>query len=319
MNNYKELIGLIKKYKKTKIWQKIDGDDIFRIKGYKKPVYVSILGKNKECTDLNIFYGKEELYIQYDMIYGEYVGFPDNCHRLTCYKFIIDDTKGILDKEEGQRLSKNNLNRNILATRYQANKKPRLVTEEEAELLINIMKDLLKIIDYINETNFSFPEKLNIAEKYAFEVKDDKVTYKVEKFPIEREIKVKSKKLDEEKISKINFYKQKGTFGVGLFNGPFYIEEEAEFCKMMIVSDLETGEIIDMKVFSSKEEKDLASYLMDAFIKVKRYPQNIAIPSTKDFLLIQDLLVEFKINYNVDNDLYPLFMQYESARAMIGR
>ena len=29
MNNYKELIELLRKYKQTKIWKHIDGDDVY--------------------------------------------------------------------------------------------------------------------------------------------------------------------------------------------------------------------------------------------------------------------------------------------------
>lgn len=313
MNNYKELIELLRKYKQTKIWKQIDGDDIFKITGHKKPIYISILGKKGECTDLNIFYGKEELFIQYDMIYGEYVNYPDNPYRLTCFKLIIDDVKEVLSKENAKILKENHIKTDVCVLRFEEGKRPRIVTEEEASMLIKVMKDLLTIIEYMKNTAFKFSEEFILEEKYAFTVKDDKVTYKKEKFPLGHEIKAKSLALNEDILNKLLLFNQKGTFGLGMFEGPFYIEEAQEYNKLLILSDLETGMILDIKVFPRNEEANVCNFLLEAFLKIKKYPKNIAVASTKTLLLIKEVISELKINYRVDTDMNLLFEQYQGA------
>jgi len=310
MKYYQELIEILREYKKTKIWNDISGEDIFKISGYKKPMYVSILGQEGECTDLNIFYGKEELFTEYDMVYGEYANYPDKRHRLSCFKLVIDDTDLLLLPENKKILKENHIKTDVCALRFESGKNPRLVTEEEAEMLIKVMKDLLKIINYIKDTNFKFSEQLNIAEKYAFSVKDEEVTYKKEKFPLGHDIKVKTSPLNEENINKLLLFKQRGTFCLGLFEGPLYVEEAQEYCKMMILCDLDTGMILDMKVLRRKEEENIANYLLEAFLKIKRYPKNIVVASTKTLLLIEDVISELKIDYKVDTNSKILFNQY---------
>lgn len=310
MKNYKELIELLREYKKTKIWKSIDGDDIFKISGHKKPMYISILGKQGECTDLNIYRGKEELFIEYDMIYGEYVNYPDKFYRLTCFKLIIDDAKQALSPESIKKLKENHIKNDVCAMRFESGKKPRLVTEEEAEMLIKVMKDLLIIIDYMKKTDFKFDEEFNLAQKYAFLVKDNEVTYKKEQFPLGHEIKVKALPINEEILNKLLLFNQKGTFGLALFDGPFYIEEKSEYCKLLILSDLETGNILDIKAISRKEEQNVCNFLLESFFKIKKYPKNISVCSTKTLLLIKQVLSELKINYNVNIEMDILFEQY---------
>ena len=44
MENYKKLISLIEEYNKTKLWENIDGDDIFKIAGFNDEIYISMYG-----------------------------------------------------------------------------------------------------------------------------------------------------------------------------------------------------------------------------------------------------------------------------------
>lgn len=317
MNNYKELLELLKKYKQTKIWKQIDGDDIFKITGHKKPIYISILGKQGECTDLNIFYGIEELFIQYDMIYGEYANYPDNHYRLTCFKLIINDAKEVLSKENEKILKENHLKTDICVLRFENGKRPRLVTEEEASMLIKVMKDLLIIIEYMKNTDFKFNEELILEEKYAFSVKEDKVTYKKENFPLGHEIKIKKVDLNEKLLNKLLLFSQRGTFCLGLFEGPFYIEKTHEYNKLLILSDLETGTLLDIRVFARNEEANFCNFVLEAFLKIKKYPKNIVVGSTKTLLLIKQVISELKINYKIDTDIYILFQQYQEALKFI--
>ena len=76
---------------------------------------------------------------------------------------------------------------------------------------------------------------------------------------------------------------------------------------------LQTGMILDIKVFPRNEEANVCNFLLEAFLKTKKYPKNIAVASTKTLLLIKEVISELKINYRVDTDMNLLFEQYKGA------
>ncbi len=313
MKDYKRLLELIKEYKKTKIWETVSGDDVFEIKGYKKPIYIALLGQIQACNEINVYVGKEELYDQYDVLYGEYYKSPDSYFRVSCYKFIVEDPDPLLDEESKEILKKNHIKKEHAIIRLEKGKMPRLITEEEAAFLLPIMEDILKIVNYMKKENFKFPEKLDISKKYAFSTKE-KVTYKLEKFETGHDIETKEVQVNEEILNKVLIFSQKGTMGVGFFYGPFYNPEEKNFNRLLLVSDLDTGKILDAQAIAQKDQDNVVNYLLESFLKIKRYPKNIAFTSTMTFLRCQKLIGELKMNYKVDIENDLLFEQWAEMR-----
>jgi len=316
LKNYKELLNLLKVYQKIKVWEKISGDDVFQIQGYKKPIYVAILGQAKICNEINIYMNKEELYEQYDTIYGEYYKYPDIYYRVSCYKLIVEKAEELLTSESQDILRKNHIKKDMAILRIERGKMPRLVTEDEAEFLIPIMRDIIKISEYIIEKNLVFPEKIKLDEQYAFSVKE-KVSCRKKKFESGHEICEQATEIDQDILNKVLIFSQKGTFGIGLFYGPFYIEKEKEYCRLLIVSDLETGKVLEIQAIPQKEAQNLANCLLATFLKIKRYPQNIAFASTRTLLRCQKLISELKMNYKVDIEMDELFNQWLAIREYV--
>jgi len=313
MKNYKELLALLKIYQKTKVWKKISGDQIFRIQGYKKPTYVAILGQAKVCNEINIYIGKEELYGQYDTLYGDYYKHPDMYYRISCYKLVVEDGKEILTPDHKAFLKKNHLKTDQVIMRFERGKLPRIITEEEALFLIPILKDIIKISEYINNDHIQFSETIELDKQLTFSVKET-VTHKFQKFQTGHTISVKEEKINEDILNKVLIFSQKGTFGLGLFYGPFYNKEEESYNRLLIISDLDTGRVLDMQAIAQKDEVNLVNYVLESFLKIQRYPQNIAFTSTEAFLGCQTLIGELKMNYKVDIELEPLFEQWKEVR-----
>lgn len=313
MKYYKRLLELIKEYKKTKIWETVSGDDVFKIKGYKKPIYVALLGQEQSCNEINVYVGKEELYDQYDVLYGDYYRHPDAYFRISCYKLIVEDPEPFLDEEDKEILKKNHIKKDHAIIRLEKGKFPRLITEEEATFLVPIMEDIIKIVHYIKEEDLKFPEKIDLSKQYVFSTKE-KVSHKIEKFETGHDIKVKETQVNEEILNKVLIFSQKGTMGVGFFYGPFYNPEEKNFNRLLIVSDLENGNILDVQAISQKDQDNLMNYLLESFLKIKRYPKNIAFSSTMTFLRCQKLIGELKMNYKVDIENDLLFEQWAEIR-----
>lgn len=318
MKYYKELLTLIKEYKKTKVWEIISGDDIFKIQGYKKPIFVALLGQAKICNEINIYLGKEELYEQYDIIYGDYYKHPDMYYRISCYKLVVEDAKELLTPTNREILKKNHIKMDMAIMRFEKGKVPRLVTEKEAEFLLPIMKDLLKIANYIKEKNLRFPKEVKIDEQYVFSIKDE-VKHRIAKFETGHQIQVKQSKINEEILNKVLIFSKRGTFGVGFFYGPFYNSEELNYNRLLILNDLETGKILDIQSIVQREEEDLINYLLKSFLKIKRYPNRIAFSSTDTFLRCQDLIAELQMEYKIDIENELLFDQWLEIREYMER
>ncbi len=307
MKNYKELLKLIKEYEKTEIWKDISGDDIFEITGYQTPIFVSLLGQAGIIKEINIYVGENELYDQYDITYGEYQKHPDGPFRVSCYKLVVEDAEDLFSNEAKEIARKNRLPKDKAIFRLQKGCPIKLISEEEAKSLIPIMKDLLKIVDYLKKNPVKFPEQAKIDEKYAFTVRGDEVTYEKKVYPSGHLIRVESNKIDEEILNKVLIFSQKGTFGVGLFYGPFYNQEEQKYSLLLMIMDLDSGNLLDAQAIAHKDLDDVPNYLLSAFLKLQRYPEKIAFTSTDCFLRCQYLIPELKMDYKIDTEMTPLF------------
>ena len=318
MDNYKKLIELIKEYKKTEFWKIISGDDFFKIKD-KEDIFVSVMGQEGIDNSIAIYRGKDELISQLDIAFYEYQFSPDSYNRISCFKICVDDSGNLVMKEDKKKLKKNKLSTDMVALKLEAGRLPRLVTEEESLFLIDVISKIIKISEYYKEKGLTEPSDKVIDKMYVFDCENDKVSHKKTSFPKLTYKNEKTKKLDNDLVNKTLIFSQKGTFEVGLFYSPFFIEEEKSYSYMIIVMDSDSKMIIDIKLISLKNRSNFQNELLSIFESKKLYPKNLSFNGTDVLYLCKDMIQELKINFRVNSNNVDLFEVWVNMYKGLGK
>ena len=128
MKNYKKILKILQDYPKQEICEKITSNEVFQIAGYKNPIYISILGHVHKNYEINIYMNDEQLYRQYDIVYGEYQNYPDYFFRLSCYKIVFSNIDDLLGTEDRNRLKKNRMKTKPAIFHLIPGKRPAIIT-----------------------------------------------------------------------------------------------------------------------------------------------------------------------------------------------
>lgn len=313
MNNYKELLKKVSEYKDTRFWENITGDDIFKIKGYKRNIYVSIMGNANMDYGIAIFNGEEELYSQLDVSYGEYEHFPDTFNRLNMYKLQLFDVGYMLDEQDKERLSKNRIKSKDHFFKFESGYLPRLVDEEEALLLTKVLDDIISISKYLKDKKIDFMNNYYLEEIFAFEIKDGNVKHSKGIIPNKYLKKIQTEKPNEDKLNQLLLTKHTGTYHIGLFYSPFLVKGKREYYPLMLfVIDGKTNYILDAQLMQKEDVRTLPNMLLNLFAKMHTVPENISFSDSTPFLLCQELIFELKIKYTINNNDNALFEAWEA-------
>ncbi|MDD4795691.1 MAG: hypothetical protein PHG03_03930, partial [Bacilli bacterium] len=311
MENYKKLQELIKVYEETKMWERIDGDDIFKLSGFDKNVYVSIMGNAGVEYGIGIYYGDEDLLSQLDVVCGEYFRSPDSHLRLSLFKIPLGDPECMLSKADKKILKKNKIKPVNVAFRFDAGHLARIVTEEESLLLIDILNEILKVNDYIANNDIEFD--LRFAEKmYSFSEKEGKMVVKKINYPNFKVKKMKQEKLDQDLVAKGNWITKKDNYHVFLVYAPMYLIGSNQYPYLLIFQNTDTFMIIGMEVIESNDMDKIANKLLGMFIKNRIIPKSIRVNSSEVKDVCSELIEEFKIKVSIDTEIEELSFIWQS-------
>ena len=317
MDNYKKLIELLKEYKKTEFWKIISGDDFFKIKD-KEDIFVSVMGQEGIDNSIAIYRGKDELISQLDIAFYEYQFSPDSYNRISCYKICLEDSGNLVMKDDKKLLKKNKLSSDMVALKLEAGHLPRLVNEEESLFLIDVVSKIIKISEYYKGKGLTEPSDKVIDKMYVFDCNDE-VSHKKVKFPKLTFKTEKTKKLDQDLVNKTLIFSQKGTYDVGLFYSPFFIDEEKCYAYMIMVMDNDSKMIIDIKLTSLNNRSNFQNELLSIFESKKIYPKNISFNGTDVLYLCKDFIKDLKVNFRVNPNNVDLFEVWVNMYKGLGK
>lgn len=306
MENYKKLIELLKEYKETEFWKIVSGDDFFKIKD-KEDIFVSVMGQEGIDNSIAIYRGKDELISQLDIAFYEYQTSPDNYNRISCFKICLEDSGNLVMKDEKKKLKKNKLSSDLVALRLEAGHLPRVVNEEESLFLIDVVSKIIKIAKYYKVKKLTEPSHKVIDKMYVFDCNEDIVSHKKASFPKLTYKSEKTKKLDSELVNKTLIFSQKGTYNVGLFYSPFYVQEDNCYAYLILIMDNESKMLIDAHLIPLKSRDNFQNELLKLFEKKKIYPKNISFNGTDVLYLCKEMIKELKINFMVNPNNIDLF------------
>lgn len=316
MENYKKLLELLNEFEKTKLWKIVSGDVIFSLTGFKKPVYVSILG-NAGCSyGIVVYDGKKELETQLDISFGCYQNFPDNHIRISCYELCIGDTNNLLSKESKKQLKKEKISMKNAILRLKAGFLPRLVTEEESLFLIQVLEKIIVLAHSLIENNKTFLEEPDFMMMDQFKIEEFTVTHKKIPFPTFTESIPKVKKLKSENLNKLLLLGKTLEINVGLFYCPVYITEEVPcYPYLLMVEEKTTGLLLGFQMLKHEEKNNIGNTLLEILESRHFVPSKINFSSEEVELLCRDVLDELKIKSSVNLNMQSLYeawhMMYE--------
>lgn len=299
MENYKKLVGLIEEYEKTRLWENLDGDDIFKITGFDDEIYVSICGKLGEDFSITIYKGFEELETQIDVAMGWYQGYMDSAYRLSCYKISLSDPENFLDEIEAKKLKTNRLpiKENVIL-RMQTGKKIRLADEKESLFLIEVMNKILRIVQVIKENRKMFDNYSFIRDMMEFDIKNNKVEFKKRDILSKKQLPLTKKveqNIDYDKIQQVLKLKKANKYHVLFFYAPFFVKDINEYPKILVILNERTGEIKNMTTVATRDFKNISNMFLDLLIKSKINPREIFFNDN----IISNLLCDVKHEIDV--------------------
>lgn len=312
MDNYRELLKKAEEYKKTKFWSYISGDDIFKIKGYDRNVYVSVMGSVGVNYGIAIFKGDDELFSQLDATFGEYEKFPDMFNRLEMYKVELFDVGHMLNDQDKKKLSKYGIKSKDHVFKLEPGFLPRIVGEDECKFIMNVLDDIILIAKYILKKKLEMIDQILLEKMYAFDIKDGVVKHSKINYPTKQDKKIKTEELDNSIVSKLLMTKQRGTYHVGLFYSPDFIREERWYYPLMLfVVEEKSRMILGVTMIKKEEISNVPNKLIDIFAKNNLVPENISFTDEPLSLLCKDVLIELKIKYTIDDEDELLFDIWE--------
>ena len=317
MDNYKKLQELIKEYENTKIWKYVDGDDIFKLDGFDEQIYVSIMGRAGLDCSIAIYYGEQDLLSQMDISFGQYKNSPDAFLRLSAYKIEIGDPGNLLNKEDKKQLKKHNIKPKNVTIRLDAGKTPRLITEEETLFLIDILKRIIAIANYIINRDFKI-ELVKPKYMYCFNDNEGTIIAKQIKWPILKYEFTNQQKLNQDLIGQMTWINNTKTLEIGMFYLPMFIEETKSYPRIIIIYDGESDLIIDMIIVNDNEIDMIAHNILKSLINRKTKPSKITFNSNEIVDICKDIIMEFELLFRVDENMDNLFDiwidMYENAK-----
>lgn len=312
MNNYIKLLEKIEEYKKTKFWTYIDGDDIFKIKGYKNNIYVSIMGNAKIDYGIAIYNGEEELFTQLDTTFGEYREFPDIFNRVEMYKIQLFDVGHLLNNHDKKKLTKNKIKSKDHAFKLESGYLPRVVDEDECQFIMDVLDDIILIAGYIYDVKLKMIEQEYIEKMYAFDIKDGVVKHSKINYPTKQNKKIKIEKINSSIINKLLMTRQQGIYHIGLFYSPVFVTEERNYYPLMLfIVEEHSGLILGLTLIKREEISTVANKIGEIFAKNHLVPENICFSDSSLVYLCEELLVELKVRYIIDNTDELLFDIWE--------
>lgn len=311
MQNYKKLLELLSEYEKTKIWKIFSGDVIFSLAGFKKPVYVSILGNAGYSLGLVVYDGKKELEKQLDVSFGCYQNFPDNFVRISCYEICIGDIKNLLTKESKEQLKKEKISSKNAIFRLEEGYLPRLVTEKESEFLIQVLEKIIILSHYLIEKNQSFLESPDFVYMDQFKIDNLTVVHKKIPFPTFSNKLPKVKKVNEENINKLLLLGKTLEINVGLFYAPMYIEEKNPYYPFLfIIENTKTNFLLGIRMLKPDEVSNIGNMFLEILIQHHFVPSKVHFNSEECLLLLRNVIDELNFEFDVNTNIQSLFQTW---------
>ena len=306
MNNYKELQNLIKEYEKTKIWEYLDGDDIFKLEGFDKNIYISIMGNAKLDYGIGIYYGEQDLLSQMDISYGQYANSPDAFIRLKSYKIALGNPGNMLSPDDKTILKKNKLKANNVVFRLDAGCLPRIIDEKESLKIIEILKRIIEVANYVISNEFEM-DSVKPEHMFSFSKSTDKIKVKQIKWPTLKFEFIKQSKLSEDMVNKMNWVKKDVELNIGLFYAPMFMMDTKKYPLIVLIHDEKSDLILDIIIIKENEVNEVANKVLNSFVTKKINPSKIIFNSNEIAYICQDIIDEFEILFRLEEHLEKLF------------
>ena len=318
---YEDCIKLAKQLNRSELFKIIDSDRVLELTINGNKVYVSVLGFYNKDIGIIIYKNWKEMLYTYSFLLGRQEEFPDLALRPCNIEVNLREPAGFLTEDVLDELNQHKYPECPSFVRLEANAVPRLINEEEIQLVGGVLSDLVKLPQLCNLSDI----KNNLGEKKndmpnvnQVYVGDDEVAFGYFNDPAFGDFLLNFK---PEHLNK-NLFNQLKKFPKHSINIGVYIMNACENGKLpycIFVKDNDTGLMIDMFLRHKEEMGNVVNDVLNIFKEHKIYPRDIGVNNEYTYEIfgeLGDLLDEYLIddeNREMDDIYMELYAMNEKG------
>lgn len=312
--SYEQVLSLGRKLMDSNIFNIIDSERIIELTINSQKVYVSVLGKRGGDKGLFIFNNQKEFINSYAFLHEDPVYNPDLVHRLSLIQAYLDEIdNNIKISFQGK---------GVIASapffvRIEANTSPRLLNDEEINLVGAVLDELIKLIDFV-----SYDELVSKLGQYldseSFLIDEVYVTYNEVLFGRyclnEIGMHIPNFEVNDFNTELLNNYlnlPKMAEVQIGLYTMPFICDEQTSSMPyILILLDSKNDLILDVKIFEVKDADKMKDYILDILTNLGQSIQKLEVNNLYAF----DVFSEFMFyvdNYDLVNDVNKINSIYK--------
>lgn len=299
MEEYKILLDLIHKYIDLKLWQYIDGCDIFELQLSSKNVFISILGMANIDHGIVVYENLSDLSSQV-MCENDNMGIeqPDTPFRFSCLKIDCFDGRLISEYDSSRRIFEYDIEDDAIAVKYSIGKPMRLVNKEESLLLIEVLETLIQNETMIKTLDF---EKIKGTETYSLRKSNGRYISEVISFPALKPLEYSFlQEINLDLFDRVDQYQMKHEWAIGIFYSPVYVDDEQPyFPKICVIYDITTNTILDVIAPYYDDYEYFPELFLESLEKIGYLPEYLYLANFETVCCLAKILDSLDIDGEV--------------------